>query len=574
MSNRKIFIRGYTSCLVLALIFGSGALLQKYPAVIITTEPISATTQTLYTNIQEITSMIQMQSETDQHMLDEFNSGTYTQDEPLVIVNPYEISPLTAIVLFKSSEPVQVSVRIQGVDEASSVAYLYEDYSIDHILPIYGLYPGVVNTVTLTLINATTQKQVKILKIETDRLSTDLAMNQLSITKSNLPISPGFTFSYRNGFSSTAKTAFDLNGDYRWYLTKNYLTSGSYDLGRRLVLSLGDPYGPIILVEMNYLGKILKAYYSPYGNHHDIAVTDNRLIITGSNNSPNTIEDFVYAIDRSTGDVTQRLSYLGMLDRTRHYGYFYSNKDWMHMNSVIEYEGDLIVSSNHQSSIIRNDWDGNIKWILGDPTFYTTGLKRYVLKPIGKDFLYPYNQHAAEILPDTDGNPDTVDLLLFDNGYSRYIVDDQLQYQISAHLRSQPELFSRMVHYQINEKDMTVRQIWQYGQNRPELFAQTRGDANLLSNGNFLGSFFSDRTLNGITTQRSVYVEVDAAQRVVWECVATSSNFQNSYVEYKAERFEIYNSDTAVLNLRLRAQNFIPSDLLSKAGVNSALQRN
>jgi arylsulfate sulfotransferase len=128
-----------------------------------------------------------------------------------------------------------------------------------------------------------------------------------------------------------------------------------------------------------------------------------------------------------------------------------------------------------------------------------------------------------------------------------------------------------MVHYQIDEKAMTVRQIWSYGEDRPEIYAATRGDADLLPNGNVLGTFFSNFTKNQIQTQRAAYVEVNAQKQLVWEAIATSTNDLNAYIEYRAERFEIYNAGTARVVLGEPTRSFIPQSLINEA-ISSGVQ--
>ncbi|MEI7667586.1 MAG: aryl-sulfate sulfotransferase, partial [Erysipelotrichaceae bacterium] len=521
--------------------------------------------QDIYKKINEITQMIDQQKAIDENILLELQTGAYDFNNPLIIVNPYQISPLTAIILFRSPTPVKINIHIKGKTIEADVDYSINQSTTEHILPIYGLYAGIVNQVTISMSDNQNNVTEKTFDVETEALMPSLSMNKLHIYKSGLKISPGFTFSYDSGNYQYTKSAFDLEGDYRWYLTKSFSAIGNYSNGKSLWVDYGDPYGKDLFLELNYLGKILNVYYSPYGNHHDIELTESSLLMTGSNNTPNTIEDFIYSIDRTTGLINHSLSYLDVLQRSRRYGVLYSNKDWMHMNSIVEHDDGVIVSSNYQSSIIFNDWNGNLKWILSDPALYTSAYQKYLLKPIGTNFLYPYNQHAAEILPDTDNNPDTIDIIVFDNGSSRTFVDAELQRKIKALEIIEPPLFSRMVQYQINEKDMTVKQIWQYGQDRPELFAKVRGDADLLSNGNYLGTFFIDLANEDSFTQHTAYVEIDANQQVVWECIATSSNEQNSYTDYRAERFEIYNESSIDLKVGIKANNFIPLELLQKA---------
>jgi len=565
MSSQKILIRGLVASLILLALFSGSYLMRKSPEETVIVTPLDTATKETYRIILETTNMIKAQAKTDADILAEFKAGNYKLENPLIIVDPYKIAPLTALVLFKSATPSRLSIHVQGKSADVDVDYAIDSYETEHIIPIYGLYAGKTNTVILTLTDEQNNVSTKTLAIQTDTLMPELASNNLIATSTGLLMSPGFTFSYHNGLAMTNKTAFDRYGDYRWMLTKNFNTPCNFNQGKSLYVTLGSEVGNMVFLEINYLGKILNVYYSPYGNHHDIEVTPERLLVNGANNVPNTIEDFIYAIDRKTGAITKTLSYLTLLDRTRNTGVLYTNQDWMHMNSITEFEGDVIVSSNYQSSVIRNSWDGQIKWILADPIGYTTKYKPYLLKPIGSTFLYPYNQHAVEVLPDTDGNPDTLDIILFDNGTSRNYVNPELQRQIAAHEIVEPQLFSRMVQYQINEKDMTVRQVWSYGQDRPELFAASRGDADRLPNGNTLGVFFSDVTINSVHTQHATYVEVNAKNQVVWEVVATSSNEQNAYIENRAERFEIYRPETVDVKLGQTVNNLIPAELLQKA---------
>jgi arylsulfate sulfotransferase len=571
MTKRKILINGVVSCLILVGIFAGSYLLRKEPQPVIEPTPIDQDLEKTYKSLRNILAMIEKQRATDEQILSEFSAGQFTLQDPLVIINPYKIAPLTAMVLFRSEIPAKVHIHVEGKRDEVDVVATIDVYQTQHIIPIYGLYAASTNTVTLTLTDENDQITSTTLLLTTEPLLPKLATNRFLITSSGLPMSPGFTFSYQNGYGSADKTAFDRYGDYRWILSGPFVTSTEYGRGKSVVTGIGNNKGDMFFLEFSYLGRVLSAYYSPYGSHHEIEVTDEEWLIAGHNNYPNTVEDFIYAIDVDSGNISKTLSYLSILDRTRNEGDRYNNQDWLHMNSITPIDSDVIISSNYQSAIIRNSWDGEIKWILADPIGFTTKYKPFLLKPIGKNFLFSYNQHAVEILPDTDGNPDTLDILLFDNGSSRNIVNKELMRQIAAHEIVAPQLFSRMVHYQIDEKAMTVKQIWSYGENRPEIYASTRGDADRLSNGNYLGTFFSDFRKGSSVTQRTAYIEVNAQQQVVWEAIATSTNQQNAYIEYRAERFEIYNPSTSHINLGVPVKNFIPQSLMNaalSAGVN------
>lgn len=211
---------------------------------------------------------------------------------------------------------------------------------------------------------------------------------------------------------------------------------------------------------------------------------------------------------------------------------------------------------------MRNSKEGKIKWILADPRDFTTYWQQYLLKPIGNDFEYPYNQHAVEILPDYDHNPDTIDILLFDNGSSRFLVNEELQKNIKLGKAVEPKLYSRLVHYRIDEKNMTVEQIWQYGKERPELFSPTRGDADLLDNGNVLGTFNRDFGIY----KNSIYIELTSNKDIIWECYATSNLTSNNYFDYRLERLPIYNDDNDYMDIEKEMNNFVPMEVLKKYG--------
>lgn len=191
--------------------------------------------------------------------------------------------------------------------------------------------------------------------------------------------------------------------------------------------------------------------------------------MTSSDNFPNTVEDYVVKFDPVTGRIIDEIDYRSILQRTRIFGLYYDVLDWMHMNSVMPIDDDLIISSNYQSSIVRNDWDGNIQWILGNDEAYPESMKELFLSPISDNFSYPYNQHAAEVIGDLDNNPNTLYLLVFDNGSNRNAVEGTYD-----------PLVSRVLHYRIDEVQKTVQEIFSYGEDRPELFSAFRGDVDLL----------------------------------------------------------------------------------------------
>ena len=95
-------------------------------------------------------SLIERQAELEDAFLKKFAEGDYTAKNPLVILNPYEISPLTAMILFRTKIPQEVKIIVKGKTSEGDVQHTFPR-SKEHILPIYGLYAGYKNAVELIL---------------------------------------------------------------------------------------------------------------------------------------------------------------------------------------------------------------------------------------------------------------------------------------------------------------------------------------------------------------------------------------------------------------------------------------
>lgn len=518
-----------------------------------------------YKMLIDIVTQINKQKEVDNQLNKELESGTYTFDDPLIVQDPYDMAPLTALVLYTSEKPELVSIKIVGKTKEADIEYTFnrQGYTTKHIIPIMGLYADNDNTVILTSIDEEGNKKEKQINIQTEKIVNDLQNINLLVYQGDInKYQKGLNFSYASVNQKGIKMAFDINGDIRWFFYIPSVMVSNFNEGKTVFTVYGGVQDNIIC-ETNYLGKILNMYYYKVGIHHDLYLTDhNTMLVTGSHQE--TVGDLVSEIDLNDGRIIKDIDYrkLFPIARPPIWNYDRFPQDWLHMNSVVEYDGDVIISSNFQSTIMRNSKEGKIKWMLADPKDFTTYWQQYLLKPIGKDFEYPYNQHAVEVLPDYDHNPDTVDILLFDNGTSRFLVDEELQKNIKLGKTMEPKLYSRLVHYRINEKDMTVEQIWQYGKERPEIFAPTRGDADLLANGNILGTFNHEFSQN----QYTVYVEVNQNKEVIWECYASSNLTNNRYLDYRLERLPIYNDDNDYMDIEKEMNNFVPMEVLKKYG--------
>ena len=101
----------------------------------------------LSTNSKEV-KVVSSLIEEESKLEEDFPTELKDIDNADVIVNPYKISPLTALIIFKTEEEVSPKVTIEGDDELTTYEYTFKEEK-EHYLPIYGLYPDRDNTVVV-----------------------------------------------------------------------------------------------------------------------------------------------------------------------------------------------------------------------------------------------------------------------------------------------------------------------------------------------------------------------------------------------------------------------------------------
>ena len=180
-------------------------------------------------------------------------------------------------------------------------------------------------------------------------------------------------------------------------------------------------------------------------------------------------------LDADSAGKTLSSADLAAMDKEEHFGDITGvgiGRNWAHVNSV-DYDptdDSIIISSRHQSAIIKIGRDKQVKWILGAPDGWQAKWSDKVLTPVDKDgkplkcqqgkcegtnFDWTWTQHTAWKI-DELSKGDIVYVSVFDNGDGRAFVQPE----------DQNEKYSRAVVYKIDQKAMTVEQVWEYGKER------------------------------------------------------------------------------------------------------------
>lgn len=495
---------------------------------------------------------------------EDYSGGNFSFQNPYIIVDPYEMNPGSALVIFEKSQPGEIEVTIQGDDTFSNYSYSKSSLTTHFEVPIIGLYLGRENTVILKdeFGNSST------LKITTEPLPVDFQVYDL---QKSIPekMEPGITL-FIACFDDSYTALVDNNAQVRGYLSNKYMAHGTaiIKLQNGNMLATGDeyrqiPYNMTSLWEFNWLGKIFVEYEIPNGVHHNISEMPNGDILVVSNNrdwlTTHTREDVVLILDRKTGAVKKKYDFRNILDETRlPYHHFdpniinVQNIDWMHTNSAIYNAADntIIVSSPIQSQVVAIDADSSeIKWLLSPHEGYegsSAHLANFLLTPVGENFEWQWGQHDPMLLPDFDQNPDTLDLLLFDNGQNRSFTKENA---------TNPENnYSRAVHYRIDTKKLTVEQIWQYGKEcGSECYSTFLGDADFLpTTGNRLVDFGGELRVDGVAVDSIVegvlgsvvtnsrVDEVTENGEIVYSVTVHENKYSITSETYQVERIPLY----------------------------------
>ncbi|WJD49744.1 aryl-sulfate sulfotransferase [Enterobacter sp. PGRG2] len=312
----------------------------------------------------------------------------------------------------------------------------------------------------------------------------------------------------------------DTQGEYRWWLEQDALYDGKdVDINKRgyLMGIRETPRGTFTAVqgqhwyEFDMLGQVLEDHKLPRGfldaTHESLETPKGTVLLrVGKRNYKrddglhvHTIRDHIIEVDKSgrvldVWDLNKILdplrdSLLGALDAgavcvnvdLKHAGQQAKlepdtpygdalgvgpGRNWAHVNSIAyDAKDDSIILSSRHQGVVKIGRDKQVKWILAPSKGWNEKLAPKLLKPVAKDgkpltcdengkcqntdFDFAYTQHTAWL--SSKGT-----LTVFDNGDGRGLEQPAL-----------PTMkYSRFVEYKIDEKNMTVQQVWEYGKDR------------------------------------------------------------------------------------------------------------
>lgn len=403
--------------------------------------------------------LITRQNKAEKTFLAVFDSVKPALKNATVLLNPYFINPLGALILFYTDTACSVTLTIHGKRNTRENISHEFPAATRHIIPVIGLYEQYDNKVTLTLSTGAENS----FTITTSALPTDICRCRNIRTSLDYM---GDNFMFLSPAGKNKPTAYDYAGDIRWLLTVNTmfdikrLKNGNILTGSHRYSRM--PYNATGLIELNLLGKIYKEYRMPGNYHHDqIEMEDGNILALTQDFTTDTVEDMIALLDRTSGKVLRTWDYKNILPQDVAGSGSQDPHDWFH-NNALWYDkktNSLTVSGRHQDAVVNFDYDtGALNWIIGDPEGWPQEMvDKYFFKPVGDsaNFDWQYEQHACLVCPNGD-------IMMFDNG--------QYRAKNKAHYRKNRDNFSRGVRYRIDTQKMEIEQVWQYGKERGQEF--------------------------------------------------------------------------------------------------------
>ena len=490
-----------------------------------------------------------------------------------IIVNPYGLAPLTAVIKNGGYELKNAKVTVVGKKGGVDISYNVADKHLrTHAgIPVFGLYADYQNTVNVEygrIFNGKVEKIKETYKIYAAPIygqsgggGTGLFFSNIDVKK----VDPAFKnrLYFVNDLGSDQKGMkvvwnnpsggalewnyepqnfiIDTKGEVRWYMLPNQIHDmqsifkNGVMMGFRqntdgaLSWGFGQRYVKYDIMGREIFNRKLPESYNDYSHfmypatagksagHYFMRVASSnykrpdgknvrtvRDVIVEVDENGKVVDDWklfeildpyrdniikvldqgavCLNIDASKAGHTMSAEELAKLDESNTFGDVTGSgagRNWAHVNSVwYDAEDDsIIISSRHQSAMVKIGRDKKVKWIVGAHKGWKDQFKPFLLQPVDEKgnkivcddeytkcpgytnkaggFDWTWTQHTAFKI-DAKSKGDILYLSAFDNGDSRGMEQPTFP----------TDKYSRAVIYKIDQKKMTIEQIWEYGKNR------------------------------------------------------------------------------------------------------------
>lgn len=474
--------------------------------------------------------LIVRQREMDEQIKGYMNDESYTFDDPLILNNPYEIAPLTALIIFNTKEATAIDVDINGM-----FSFVVEK-DTTHAIPVYGLLDARDNTVILKDDNGNTKELIITTEeYKGDRLRVEI-LKEEELDDQVFFLSPNFV----------ENCIFDKYGNLLWYIKDDYAGDIEFlDNGHFLI---SDPHqgtnGVKInyssFLEMDYLGKIHKQYITEYGYHHELVpMDDGAILTTGALDGSAFLEAVLFEMDMETGKSRWMIDFYEKLHEIAPEWIESLGTQFDFVLNSIDYDkenNDVLLSFRGIGVIALYDLDeDDFIWMFGDPDNLPDEFDKYLLSR-EDDIKYPYGQHSAFFTE--DGN------ISFHNNDA-----DQLNSK-GEMLGGYLDNYTTNVIFAVDMTERSVRRIWEYDADKKE-WSKVGGMLTMMDNGHKLIDYgFSEKekayedpdniSINDTDYLQGIIMELDENDEVLFRGTMDGLIFRTFKTDLYPDKIDNY----------------------------------
>ena len=290
---------------------------------------------------------------------------SYSLQNPCVIVNPYNVNPLVAVIQFVTKKPAQISLEIVGKDGAAPIKTTFDPISKVHKIPVLGLYPNYNNQIVLTAAYKDKTTETANVYIQTEKITSPIKyiVTQKEDAQTNYYwLTNGMVVDEAGEF----RFMFDDKSSIRYYFPGQIVTEDrirglkTYTLFGKLKKSYSYPKGFVSFT--HGLG------LTPSGNFLVIGSMGGKKI-TVNGETLLTQRDFIIEIDKDSGKAIKQVDLGKLLNPNRStivtQGADFGLRDWCHINGIDSDASDesWVVSCRNQG-IMKITKKGTLDWLI------------------------------------------------------------------------------------------------------------------------------------------------------------------------------------------------------------------
>jgi arylsulfate sulfotransferase len=363
-------------------------------------------------------------------------SGTQADETTIFSVGRVAINPFIRHLKFHVNpvanlKSVQFTVQPKhgSVTRPISVTYSrnylsqrgYLDSAGNLRVPVFGLYDGFNNTVTLNYVFQDNSSKQTIFSLPTPVFSDPCGYRQGTVVQART-LSTSLSYDFillKDSCSQFSPAIMDTDGALRWVGTAGAQSYSCAFFDNAIYIGYGTQ---LLRIELDGTVNVVHDYSNigVVDFHHNMDRGKSGLLVEVDTNTD--IESVILEVDKA-GRILKKWQMAPIIANTMRAGgddpsgFVRRDIDWFHNNSVTYRASDdsLIVSSRENFVVALDYKTGAVKWILGDSTKAWYGypsLRQFALT-VPSGGVAPIGQHALSITYNDA-------LLLFDNGFPSF----------------------------------------------------------------------------------------------------------------------------------------------------------